>query len=203
MSLENYIPIAEMIAKLFYPFAECVVHDVMENKIVAIFNSFSCRNMGDESCLDGAVFQSLIIGPYSKCNYDGRKLKSMSVVLKNAQQEAVGLLCVNVDVSVFDHCQAMLSGFLNVGSCAEISTESNELFKNDWYEKINTYIQDYCREHQLPITALSRAHKRSLVNALQSAGALDAKHATQYVANALNISRASVYNYLKQGESDA
>lgn len=203
MSLSNYIPIAEMLSKLLYPFAECVVHDVKENKIVAIFNNFSCRDVGDESCLENTEFPSDIIGPYSKHNYDGRTLKSMSVVLRDRANCEIGLLCVNVDVSVFDKCKAMLSGFLNMNAAVDENTDSDKLFQDDWYDKINTYIYRYCEEHQLPIEALTRTHKRSLVYALQAAGALEVKHATQYVAKALNMSRATVYNYLKQGESNA
>ncbi|WP_083852172.1 helix-turn-helix domain-containing protein [Legionella tunisiensis] len=40
------------------------------------------------------------------------------------------------------------------------------------------------------------SRKKELIEHLQQAGAFTAKHAATYIAQILNISRATVYNYL-------
>lgn len=65
------------------------------------------------------------------------------------------------------------------------------------YEKINSFVQKYCIDKNLLLGNLSRAQKKDLILELKSQGALDCKNASYYIARALGISRATVYNYLK------
>lgn len=201
--LEMAIPMARAFARLLHPYAEVVIHDIAKDKIEAIFNNFSKREVGDSSYLDRWDFtvdpQDNVIGPYEKINYDGRKLKSISVVLRNAIGKAVGFLCVNMDVSVFTRYREALDVFLN-NDDQNISTQKQSLFKDDVYEQINTFVQQYCRQHQLNIECLSREENQLLLQKLKTHGAFKGKNATNYIARILNISRATVYNYLKQIE---
>ena len=66
--LKNSVPIAEAFARLLHPFAEVVIHDLSKDRIEAIYNPFSRREVGDSSYLDRWDFtvdpQVNIIGPY-------------------------------------------------------------------------------------------------------------------------------------------
>src|SRR5690349_1263722 len=103
--LKNYFPIAEGLATLLHPHAEVVIHDIAKNKIAAISNSFSKRKVGDESLLEEDFKiqdDTRIIGPYPRTNWDGRKLKSLTVILRSPEGEPIGLMCINLDVSHFE-----------------------------------------------------------------------------------------------------
>lgn len=195
-----YFSVANAVSKLLYPFAEVVVHNLETDQIEAIYNSFSKRERGDVSSLgsfkEGVKGQSDVIGPYEKTNYDGRKLKSISLVIRDEAKQAVGLLCINIDVSIFDRYQGILTLFLqnHEGSDAQAS---HLLFKDDLYEKINLFVQNFCMENSLNLESLSRAQKKDLILTLQKEGALTGKNASHYVARVLGVSRATVYNYLK------
>lgn len=198
--LTPYLTIAEAFARLLHPLAEVVIHDLKEDQIFAIFNSFSQREVGDASYLERLDFnldcQENIVGPYEKLNYDGKKLKSISIVLRKNHQ-AIGLLCINMDISAFEKHQALIHQLVTISS-PSISTEQEKLFKDDLYEKINLFVQTYCRNHQLRIDNLKKEEKQDLILQLKQEGALKGKNATNYIAKIINISRATVYNYLKE-----
>jgi predicted transcriptional regulator YheO len=192
---------AEAFSKLLHPFAEIVIHDIEKSRIEAIFNPFSQREVGDESYLDQWDFPvdplQHVIGPYEKLNYDGKKLKSISVVLRDSECKAKGFLCVNMDISVFERYQQTMQLFLGNNDPAT-SQPFEGLFKNDLYEQINIYVQQYCREHQLSLDILNRQQKQTLIIELKERGAFKGKNATNYLARVLGVSRATIYNYLKE-----
>ena len=75
---------------------------------------------------------------YEKLNFDGRKLKSISVVIKNKKGLALGFLCINLDVSVFTKYQGILNAFLSDFDSSK-SQETETIFKDDLYEQLNHY----------------------------------------------------------------
>ncbi|MFI5342893.1 MAG: PAS domain-containing protein [Chlamydiales bacterium] len=40
--------------------------------------------------------------PYFKTNWDGRKVKSVTAVLRNQTKKPVGLMCINLDISKWE-----------------------------------------------------------------------------------------------------
>lgn len=200
-SLEEALPFAEAFARLLHPFAEVVVHDLSKNQIEAIYNPLSRREVGDDSYLDRINFleSESIIGPYDKTNWDGRPMKSISVLIRNQSGKVEGFLCVNVDISAFATANQLLQAFLK--NNAEVPEKSQKLFKEDLYEKINLYVHKYCQEHQVSLEALSRENKREIINSLAEDGAFNGKNAANYVGRVLGISRATVYNYLKEDQT--
>lgn len=196
--LKLFFPVAKAIEALFYPYAEVVIHDLKKNWIAAIFNNYSKRKVGDDSLLgeeDEFDNDTAIIGPYQKLNYDGKKLKSITSILRNSKGKPIGLLCINLDVSIMAECKAMIEKFLNEGS---LSTQPAVLFKNDWQERINYFINVYLQERHLNLSTLTAKQKKQLVEKLYKEGAFEGKNAAQYIADRLNISRACVYNYLNE-----
>lgn len=199
-SLKNSLPFAEAFAKLLHPFAEVVVHDLEKGQIEAIYHPLSRREVGDSSYLDSIDLDPLkdIIGPYDKTNWDGRPMKSISVVIRNNEGEAEGFLCVNVDISAFQSASQLLQNFL--GSNVKVQEDAQRLFKDDLYEKINLYVQSYCRKRQVSVEALSRREKQEIIASLVADGAFRGRNAAVYIGRILNVSRATVYNYLKDKE---
>jgi len=193
--LVPYRPIAEAISLLLFPHAEVVIHNLKTGCIEAIFNNLSKRAIGDDSLLDEIKQLSdtqNVFPPYFKSNWDGRKIKSVTAVLRNPHGKAIGLLCINLDISKFEEMQLFI---LDLIKPAE--EKPNFLFKNDWKEKINIYVSSYLKQHALRLESLNKAEKKKLLLALHEEGAFNTKNAASYVADVLQISRATVYNYLK------
>lgn len=194
--LSRYQPIADAIATLFSPYAEIAIHDLASQKLVYIANNYSQRELGEDSNLNDLRFDqhSQVIGPYQKRNWDGRQLRSISTVLRDDNRQPIGLLCINLDITVFESAKAALELFL---SGQQLQPQPEVLFQDDWQERINTYIHQWLQQQQLTLAALNNASRRMLIETLYQQGAFNGKNAAGYVAKILGIARATVYNHLK------
>lgn len=194
--LKQAIVVAEALAKLLHPFAEVVVHDIEESRIAAIFNSFSRRSVGDDSMIQDAAGLGDgpdIHGPFEHRAFDGRRLKYTSVVFRDEAERAIGLMCVNVDVSPLEKVQEIIGTFLGATSdSAALDTH----FNDDWQERIQSFVRAYCRDRDTTTERMTRDERVALVEALHQAGAFRAKNAAGFVANVLGVSRATVYTDL-------
>ena len=195
-TIKRFLPTAEAIQRLLHPYAEVVIHDIKRNKIAAIFHPFSKRRVGDPSLLTPEEMNGLedCIGPYEKLNWDGSKLKSISSVIRDEAGQAVGLLCINLDISKLIKINQEILTFIQG---VELIPQPKSLFKDDWQEKINQYIHTYLSERHLNLESLTREEKKALIEHLNKIGAFTGKNAAAYVAQIIGISRASVYNYLR------
>lgn len=194
--LSRYQPIADAIATLFSPYAEVAIHDLTSQKLVYIANNYSQRELGEDSNLSELRFDqhSQVIGPYQKRNWDGRQLRSISTVLRDDNRQPIGLLCINLDITVFESAKAALELFL---SGQQLQPQPDVLFQDDWQERINTYIHHWLQQQQLTLADLNNASRRMLIETLYQQGAFNGKNAAGYVAKILGIGRATVYNHLK------
>ncbi len=194
--LKAYITIATGIAQLLHPYAEVVLHDLKTQKVVFLVNNFSKREIGAPSLLEEIQFDknATIIGPYEKMNWDGRLLKSISIVIRS-EQKPIGLMCINLDVADLTHWHKALSLFLHPPERIE---KPERLFKNDWQEKINIFVNVWLQEHHVTLKTLKRTDKQKLIQALAQKGAFAGKNAANYIAAVLDLGRATVYKYLKE-----
>lgn len=196
MLLKNYFFVAESISLLFYPHAEVVIHDLQTGLIAAIFNNYSKRKIGDESLLEevGEMKELPNVFPiYTKTNFDGRKFKTISTTLRDAKGNAIGLFCINLDLTKWEDFYHYLGTWLTQMT----HPQPTVLFKDDWREKINLYVSSYLAEEGITLKQLNKEKKKALVIALHKEGAFKAKNAASYVADVLDLSRATIYNYLK------
>ena len=197
-TLDNFRAIADAIATLFFPHAEVVLHDLRTQKVDYIANNLSKRVIGDESSLEDMLSEDVSdrnIGPYEKLNWDGQKIRSLSTVLRDSEGLPLAVLCINLNISLFENAKAALDLFL---SPSKLIPQPDSLFRDDWQERINTFLHAWLRERQLSLNLLTRDHKRELVLALHAEGAFKGKSASNYVANVLGMGRATVYKHLKE-----
>ncbi len=194
--LNLYFSIAEAINLLLYPHAEVILHDLDSGLIAAIYNNFSKRKIGDESLLEEIEsYKELpnVFPVYLKTNWDGRKIKSISSTLRDQKGKAIGLLCINLDLSKWEEFHHFVESWLNNAT----QSQPEELFKDDWREKINAYVANYLARERTTLKQLNREEKKALVLSLHKEGAFKAKNAANYVGDVLDLSRATIYNYLK------
>lgn len=197
-ALDNFRAIADAIATLFFPHAEVVIHDLRTQKIDYIANNISKREVGDDAALEDMLSEKVSernIGPYEKLNWDGQKIRSLSSVLRDSQGHPLAVLCINLNISLFENAKAALDLFLSPN---KLIPQPDSLFRDDWQERINTFLHNWLRERQLGLNLLTREHKRELVLALHAEGAFKGKSASNYVANVLSMGRATVYKHLKE-----
>ncbi len=163
---------------------------------MALFNNFSKRKVGDDSLLEDEAHAKEFpdyFEPCDKVNWDGRKLNSTTVTIRNAKGQPMGLLCINLDLSKFEELRQLLTAFTQLSFRQSLP---DQLFKEDWREKISLFVQEYLTATGKQLKSLTKEDKRQLALQLHAEGAFRVKHAASYVGDVVDISRARVYNYL-------
>ena len=107
----------------------------------------------------------------------------------------VGLMCIYLDISVADELKRVISAFT---SSQDMVQQPENLFQNDWHEKVNIYIHNWVQKNQKNIHDLNLVDKRTIVKNLHEQGAFNNPKSHEYVAGVLGLSRATIFKYLKQ-----
>jgi len=195
--MQNFRAIADAIATLFFPHAEVVLHDLRTQKVDYIANNLSKRAIGDDSSLEDMLSDDVSevnIGPYEKLNWDGQKVRSITSVLLDDKGRPEVALCINLNYSVLEQARDALNLFFQA---SRMVAQPEALFRDDWQERINTFLHAWLQERHLGLNSLGRDDKRNLIEALYHEGAFEGRSAYDYIANVLNMGRATVYKYVK------
>jgi predicted transcriptional regulator YheO len=194
--LKTFIPLCESIGKLFYPNVEVVLHDLDSRTVAHIVNSFSKRVAGDVMISDPRDLSNVpdIIGPYSKVNIDGTKLKTVSTILRDMEQNAIGIICINFKAEVFENMYESLKVLLNI----EEENQPKTLFSQDWKVQTHNIINTYLSENNLILEKLKTKEKKDLILHLNSEGVFSIRNVIPYLCKALDVSRAAIYKWLKE-----
>lgn len=201
-TLTAQFPFLEAVARLFHPRVEAVLHDLRSGKIAAIYNNLSRRAVGERSAISKFVGESVddfpdVFEPYYKTNWDGRKFKCVSVTVRDDNGKPIGLACLNFDASLFEYIGKQLGEMLAVAS--KDAPNPIEQFTEDWQGRVNECIDNYLKENHTTLKALTSEQKRAAINRLYAHGLFNYRKAAVYIGEQLGISRATVYNYLKEG----
>ncbi|MCV3271327.1 helix-turn-helix transcriptional regulator [Roseobacter sinensis] len=191
----SVVDAARGIARLFSPFCEVILHDLPSGTIASIDGAQSGRQVGEPSYLEElgiADWTENVHGPYRKVLPDGRAIKSISVVLRDAGGTPDALLCVNMDVSQFEGAQGLLAALTSIPA-----TAATHPLANDWLEDLHQFIAEWCARQGVLLKDLRHSDRKALISELQGRGIFDRKRAAQAVARAVGVSRATVYQDLK------
>lgn len=200
--IASHLPVLEGIINLLHPYAEGAIHDLKQGKIVALYNNISKRKIGDPSVVTelGVAVEHFpdVFEPYYKTNWDGKKLKCTSVTIRDEAGTPIGLMCINFDTTVFETMNAQLASFLTLKGKGGLNPI--EQFATDWRQQVAALIEDYAVQSNTAPSALSKSQKSELVCQLYDRGLFNYRDAAAYIARTLDVSRTTVYNYLKEGK---
>ncbi len=196
--LNSYKTFCNAIGKLFYPHVEVVLHDLKIQKLVYIVNAFSKREIGDEILNDIKDIKALtsdIVGPYEKINIDGRRVKTVSTIIRDEKNNPIGMICINFDIEIFNNIFKSIKGFLDLN---HNSNKPNLLFSQDWRSHTNSIINQYLEQKNKKIEELKIKEKKDLIYFLHKEGIFSIRNVVVYLCELLNISRATIYKWLKE-----
>ena len=190
-------PVAQAVALLLGPYAEVVLHDVATDLILAIWNPMGDRGPGDPSLLgelaELAPSATDVFGPYEKILTDGRRLSSVSAVLRAPDGAVEAVLCINLDRGPLEQAAAVLSAF-----AAPCTARPEPLFEQDWTGKIQQTVGSQVRSTGRSIERLNRADRLQILRELDESGVLAVRRSTPVIAAALKISRSGLYSLLAE-----
>jgi predicted transcriptional regulator YheO len=204
--MKALLPVVRGLAEMFGPDCEVVLHDIarLPHSIVAIENgSVTGRTVGDvptdlmlrslRHVHDGQDVRQYVT------SRDGKILKSLAVTLRDENGDAYGILGLNVDISELVQAQRTLANLTAVGRLGgEAAPAKEEIFAGDIRDVVAGMITKILNEMGRTPSAMSREEKMEVVKRLEERGAFLVKRSAEQVAEALDLSRYTIFSYLKE-----
>ena len=204
--MRPFLPLVHGLAEMFGPDCEVVLHDVgrLPHSIVAIENGdVTGRGVGDVPT--DLMLRSLRAasegGPDVRLyvtSSDGKVLKSLAVSLRDNEGEVFGILGLNFDVSGVVQSQRTLAALAAVGPAGDAVPETEEIFSDDIRDVVAGMVAKILKEVGKTPAAMSRDEKMDVVKRLEERGAFLVKRSAEQVADALDLSRYTIFSYLKE-----
>jgi len=200
-------PIAKTISATFGKNCEVVLHDFSGpwHSIIAIENGHvTGRKIGDpitDFALASWKQGGFCVGKKDKLlNYktktkDGRILKSSSVFIKDEKNKIVGCLCINYDMTGHLMFENIINEFCTI---SELNEEREETFVKDVDEILDNLIGKAIEEVNRPVSLMQKEDNLRVVEIVDKKGGFMIKGAIDQLAQSLNVSRYTIYNYLDE-----
>jgi len=193
--------IVKGLGKMFAPCCEVVLHDLRrpEHSIIAIECPLSGRQIGQPATEIGLArikdtsFPD-VVQNYANTFPDGRAAKSTSIGLKNSEGKFVAAICLNLDISLFSSVQQVLG---RLTSLAENAAPVRETLHARSVVEVRQTIERFAAAHNMQPRTLSLQQRREIIRSLAQAGLMQMRGAASIAAEVLGISRASIYNAMK------
>ncbi len=186
--------------------AEVVLHDLsrLPHSIVAIEGSVTGRHAGDPAT--DMLLEQVASGTldtrvgYRTTSPEGRELLSTTVVVRDGAGDPVAALCLNRDITDW---QALTRVADTVREVMEPGAEPSapqpqESFVHDVDELASVLLHQAVAEQRVPVELMRKEHKVEAVRTLRRRGFFLLRDAVETAAQALGVTRFTIYNYLNE-----
>ena len=200
--------LAEGIAAVVGPHCEVVVHDFsdLEHSVMAIAGHVTGRKPGapvpDLSFTAGELGRETAdqINYHSKIG--PRNLQSSTIFIRDENHCPIGAVCINVDYSELLQVRELLDKLTTpIRDSSDLIV--SDTFAKDIDELIELAAANFLHEANLPsVEAMSHEDKLRLIQAVEERGLFQIRGAVNRMADILNVSRATVYNYRSNLKND-
>ena len=202
ITYETLKKVADALADLLSPFCEVAIHDFtdIEHSIIHISGNITGRSIGDaaaDSLLAQIREDNDQVDQLTNCLTnlpDGRLMKSRTVFLRDRAGNVSGAFCVNLDIGDLVAIQNYIGALIAADNESDIA----EMLSDDINETLQTMISETLSDLGNGAPIMTRNGKIELIRRLDQKGVFQVKKVVTMLANQLGISRATVYNYLRE-----
>ena len=203
--LNSYRAVVEGVSALIGNHCEIVLHSLedLEHSAICIANGHN-TNRQKGSPLTDLAQKSLhnmktdsVSKPYFTRIKNGGLMKSVTIAIRNKNQRIIGLLCINInlDVPLSQFIQALMPS-------NPIGETSSVNFASSVEELVSQTVEHTIEEVNADRLVANNNKNRQIVVSLFEKGIFDIKDAINLVADRLDISRHTVYLYIRQIKQD-
>lgn len=209
--LNSYEGVVMGMAELFGKHCEVVLHSLenLHESVIMIANGFNTGRTVGAPITDLALRMLKDIETtgldhtqsYYTRSRTGALMKSTTIAIRNRGRHVIGLICVNLYINAPFH--EFVAEFFPTPQQAEKHTP--ETFANSVEELVAQTVDNTIAEINRDPTVANNAKNRFIVTQLFEKGIFDIKDSINLVADKLNISKHTVYLYIrqrKQGEDE-
>ncbi|MEK3936034.1 PAS domain-containing protein [Sporosarcina sp. FSL W7-1349] len=203
--LKRYQPVADMIAATFGRNCEVVIHDFTDthSSLVYIAGSVTERALGAPTT--EVILKELrqhgdavpdLLGLTSRTR-DGKFVKTSSSFIRNESGKVIGLIGINFDITAFSLVNQIIKDFSTTPDLDQLDSPMEESYAKNIDEVFDQLINSSLKEIGIPISKMSREGKIQFVRSLEEKGTFLIQGSIEKIANALNVSKQTIYNYLE------
>ena len=193
--------LAEGIVAVVGPHCEVVVHDFsdLEHSAVVVAGNVSGREPGAPVPDLDFISTEMDSDTPDQLNYrikiDSNEFQSSTIWIRDSDGTTIGAVCVNVDYSGLLQASTLLDHFIAPAREVPSFVVRDTLAKN-LNELIEHAVSAFLRQNEIPhIDMMSQKDKLRLMALIEKNGLFQLRGAAQLLADMLNVSRASIYNY--------
>ncbi|PSJ41347.1 hypothetical protein C7H85_17870 [Zobellella endophytica] len=206
--LARYADMVDGLAEMFGQHCEVVLHSLedLEHSVIKIANGFNTgRTLG--APITDLALRLLPELEQEGCHHSpayftqsrlGEPMKSTTLAVRNLDGETIGLLCINLHLAAPFH--VFMADFLP--KAAELPEVSPENFSNNVEELVTLTVERTIEEINADPEVANNAKNKQIVITLYEKGIFDIKDAIAMVSSKLNISKHTVYLYIRQKKRD-
>lgn len=202
--------------------SEVVLHDLslLPNSVVAAYGTITQRKAGDPATdllLEQSVSGFRDVIDYRTRLRDGRQLRSSTMIIRDVFGNPVAALCINIDLTAWSSAGELVMGMLGLpwppAGNGEEGTETSppgrppgspapETFAESISDLASSLIDNAVAKVGVPVELMKKEHKLEVVRDLKSRGMFLIREAVEIVAEALDVTRFTIYNYLNELSDD-
>ncbi|WP_375752330.1 transcriptional regulator [Vibrio sp. HN007] len=206
--LKSYEAVVDGLAGLIGPFCEIVLHSLenLDTSAIKIANGENTgRHVG--SPITDMALKTLKDIESSERNFSrayftrakgGVLMKSVTIAIRNGENRVIGLLCINVNLDA--PFSQILQSFMPTEEAKEAASTVN--FASDVVELVDQTVEHTIEEINADKSVSNNTKNRQIVMELYDKGIFDIKDAINRVAERLNISKHTVYLYIRQRKTE-
>jgi predicted transcriptional regulator YheO len=188
-------------------FCEVLIHDFRqpEHSIVWIRGQLTRRHLGGAMSEVGLEMMAQGDEAQAKINYviqtdDGKFLKASMIPLRNMEGHVFGALCIKVDIThllvLEQHLCSMLTTDDNSSSIKHVH------YSDSIGDVAQSMIDEAMKQLGMALPPKDTRGRILLIQALRQRGFFSIRRAISVLAELLQVSRASIYNHLKELQPD-
>lgn len=214
--LTQLTALVEPLGKIFPGNVEVVLHDLslLPSSIVAVYGNLTNRQVGDPAT--DLLLEQSYSGFKTSIGYDthledGTRLRSSTIIVRDLGGEPIAALCFNVDVSIWKSVEMIalqMQGAFDPPKDGEVPVappppaptkgKPVETFPSNIDELSSHLLQEAIRQVGVPLEKMKKEHKLDVVRRVRAKGYFQIREAAEHVADALSVSRFTIYNYLNE-----
>lgn len=210
-TIKQFIPWVDAIAETLGSNCEVVLHDLrnLDRSIVKIANGhITGRQVGAPITDMGLrLFEedkinkkgTAVIGYRTKTK-EGRELKSTTIFIRDEKDNAVGCLCINIDLTPYLAIKNLIDQICQPISPdnAEVENESPEKFVSDVDSLIGQLIEKVTNNANKPVISMSKEDKLQVMRDLKKRGFFLIKGSVKRLSGEWGVSLPTIYKYLEE-----
>lgn len=202
---KRYMQIADVLGQMFPNILEIAIHDFkdLDHSLIHIVGGhISGRTVGApvselnmRRLIEQDDFPDALIN-YMSRNFRGQTLKSSSLAIRDENGQVIGAFCMHFDLSQFEQFHKFLEFFLHTTPDPFVGL--NDFGQSQPFsEEIHEEIKNWRLVNGLFSAPLTYKDKQAIVEHLSLRGFFKKKGAIPCIAQALQLTRQSIYNYLE------